>query len=127
MKNKMLLKLKSTGGESFAEVMIAVLISSLGLLMMAQMMMSSAKLIRNSDAVEVLRQKNINQVEEFLAGDRSKTSDASFTIGKDGSIDHINCTLETSASGQINAAVFTSSETESGTGKRYELSAYKFE
>lgn len=57
-------KLKSNSGESIAEVLIAATVIALGFLMLASMMGSSAKMIRNSEEYYEEYIDSKNKVEE---------------------------------------------------------------
>ena len=49
MKKRIFRKLRSKAGETIAEVLIALLVSSLGLVILAQMINASANMIKNSE------------------------------------------------------------------------------
>ena len=64
MKSRLVEKLKSNSGESIAEVLVALLIASFGLLLLATMITASVRLIQNGDEYMNNYYENINRIEE---------------------------------------------------------------
>ena len=80
MKEKIIRKLQSKAGDSIAEVLIALLISSLALVMLASMISSSANMITKSKSNMddyYLKMNNLND----LASSSNATVDITFQMG----------------------------------------------
>ncbi|MEE0956317.1 MAG: hypothetical protein U0L49_10970 [Eubacterium sp.] len=62
-------KLRSSSGESFAEVMIAILVTAFGSLVLAAMISTSQKIVGKAGKKEDARSKALAVMEEALAAD----------------------------------------------------------
>ncbi len=76
LKNKIIIRLKSSGGESIGEVLVAVLIASVALIMLATMIMYSTNMIRNSRN----KMKEYYQANESLASVANADDSADITV-----------------------------------------------
>ena len=82
MMKKIAQKLKNKGGESISEVLVALLISSLALVMLASMIGTTTRLVtRSKDTMrEYYQAANILELMENEAGDTHATAIASLDI-----------------------------------------------
>ena len=69
MKKRIFRKLRSKAGETIAEVLVALLVSSLGLVILAQMINASANMIKNS---EVKMQEYYSENNKLAKQDQSE-------------------------------------------------------
>lgn len=80
MKKKMLNKLKSQGGETLAEVLIALLISALALTMLAGIISASGKIVLGSmDKMKTYLQAE-NQIVSYDAEDPVSSAEGTITL-----------------------------------------------
>ena len=85
MKNHLLNKLKTVKGESFAEVLISILVMSFALLTLATMITASWKLVQNSLLEEEQRQLSITEMDNAVAsGSSSADCSLKFTTDESG-------------------------------------------
>ncbi len=83
MEHKALKKLKSQGGETIAELLVALLIAALALTMLASMISSSSKVIlRSMDSMEkyVAAENQISAHEKKSGDDNVRILEGDFTV-----------------------------------------------
>ena len=80
MKKKVLKKLKSRGGETIAEVLVALLISALGLTMLAGVISASGRIVLGSMDKMGKYVSSENQIVSYTAGDPVSSSEGTATL-----------------------------------------------
>lgn len=101
---KMLEKIKSTKGESIGEVLVALLISSLALVLLASMITSSSTLIKNSRA----KMSRYYYQNDILTKQSGSASEGSITFKLSGSA--VNYPLVNSSDTAISVRYYINSE-----------------
>jgi len=98
----MLRKLRSSAGESMAEVMIAILVAAFALLILANMLIASRKIIAQSSEHEKKRTAEKSSVETFLATGEGDAADGAVTVRLKGA------DPTAGSKGQISVKIYTS-------------------